>query len=73
MFFDYSEVNFNARPSLHDFFISNTFISNARLNVCYRKIIHILHQRYHPKIIEHILKNKQKNKYVFIHEIKRES
>ena len=32
-------------------------------------MIHILHPHYHPKIIEHILKNKQKNKCVFIHEI----
>ena len=28
-----------------------------------------LHPRYHPKIIGHILKNKQKNKSVCIHEI----
>ena len=39
------------------------------LNFCYLKIIHILHPRYHPKIIGHILKNKQKNKCVCIHEI----
>ena len=38
--------------------LSNTL----RLNFCYLKIIHILHQRYHLKIIGHILKNKQKNK-----------
>ena len=32
-------------------------LSNAlRLNFCYLKIIHILHPRYHPKIIGHILK-----------------
>ena len=59
---------------LHAFFISNTFISNVRLklakneakmlsnnlrlNVSYLKITHILHPRYHPKIIGHILKNK---------------
>ena len=67
------------------FCISNTFISNARLQLakqikqmlnntlrlyfCYLKIIHILHQRYHPKVIEHILKNKQKSKCVCVHEI----
>ena len=63
------------------FFISNTFISNARqkikqmlrntmrLNFCYLKIIHILHSRYHPRIMGHIPKNKQKNKCVCIHEI----
>ena len=33
------------------------------------QIIHILHSRYHPKITGHILKNKQKNKCVDIHEI----
>ena len=36
---------------------------------CYLKIIHIFHQRYHPKVVGHILKNKQKNKCVCIHEI----
>ena len=45
--------------------LSNTL----RLNFCYLKIILILHQHYHPKIIERTLKNKQKNKYVCIHEI----
>ena len=40
-----------------------------RLDFCYLKIFHILHPRYHPKIIGHILKNKQKNKCVCIHEI----
>ena len=38
-------------------------------NFSYLKIIHILHQRYHAKVTGHILKNKQKNKYVCIHEI----
>ena len=33
-----------------------------RLNFCYLKIIHILHPRYHPEIIGHILKNKQNNR-----------
>ena len=47
--------------------LSNTL----RLNFYYLKIIHILHPRYHPKIIGHILKNKQKNKCVCIHEIMR--
>ena len=42
------------------FFISNTFISNARLkstkivNFCCLKIIHFLLRRYHPKIIRDI-------------------
>ena len=40
-----------------------------RLNFCYLKIIHILHPLYHPKIIGHILKNKEKNKCDFIHQI----
>ena len=45
--------------------LSNTL----KLNFCYLKIIHILHMRYHPEIIEYILKNKQKNMNVCIHEI----
>ena len=36
--------------------------NNLRLNFCYLKVIRILHQRYHSKIIGHILKNKQKNR-----------
>ena len=66
------------------FYISNTFVSNARLKwaknqanvkqhpeaeLCYLKIIHIFPTRYHPKIMGHILKSKQKNKCVCIHEI----
>ena len=34
--------------------LSNTL----RLNFCYLEVAHILHPRYHPKITEHILKNK---------------
>ena len=45
--------------------LSNTL----RLNFCYLKIIRTLHPCYHPKIMGHILKNKQKNKFVCIHEI----
>ena len=45
--------------------LSNTL----RLKFCYSKLLHILHQRYHPEVIGHILKNKQKNKYFFIQEI----
>ena len=45
--------------------LSNTL----RPNFCYLKVIHILHPRYHPKIMGHILKNKQKNKFVYIHDI----
>ena len=68
-------------------FISNTFISNARLKLAkkvkqvldntlrlkfwYLKILGILFPRYHPKIIEHILKNSQMNKYVCTHEFMR--
>ena len=67
------------------FFISNTFISNARLklakikqmlsntlglNFRFLKIIHIFHPCYHPEIIGCIL-NKQKSKRVFIQEITR--
>ena len=42
-----------------------------KLNFCYLKIIDILYPRYHPIIIWHILKNKQKSKCVCIHEIGR--
>ena len=45
--------------------------NKLRLNFCYLKIIHILHPRCHPKIIGHILKNKQRNRYGFIREIMR--
>ena len=45
-------------------------LSNAlRLKLCYLKIIHIFHQRFYPKVIKNILKNKQKNKCVCIYEI----
>ena len=45
--------------------LSNTL----RLNFWNPKIIGILHPRYHLTITGHILKNKQKNKHVCIHEI----
>ena len=35
------------------------------------EIISILHERYHPKVMGNILKNKQKHKCVCVHEIKR--
>ena len=31
---------------------------------CYLKIFHVIHPRYHPKMIAHILKNMEKEKYV---------
>ena len=43
--------------------------NTLRLNFCYLEIIHILHTHYHPKIIGHILKNKQKNRCVCIYTI----
>ena len=45
--------------------LSNTL----RLNFSCLKLIYILHPCYHPKIIGDILKNKQKSKHVFTHEI----
>ena len=45
--------------------LSNTL----RLNFCYLKVIHVLHPRFHSKIIEDIYENKQKNKCVFNYEI----
>ena len=47
--------------------LSNTF----KLNFYYLKTIHVLHPSYHSKIIGHIPKNKEKNKYGCIHQIKR--
>ena len=45
-------------------------LNNALIvNFYYLKIIHILHQYYHPKVTGRILKNKQKNIGVCIHEI----
>ena len=62
------------------FFTNNTLISNTRvklakiqatakqrLNFSYLKITHTFHTRYHPNIIAHILKNKQKNKCICVH------
>ena len=64
---------------INAFFISNTFISNARLklekikhklsnnlglNFSYLKIIRFLHPNYHANIIRHILKSLQMNKCV---------
>ena len=46
--------------------LSNTL----RLNCCYFKIIHILHPRFHPKIIGQILKDKQKSKRLIIMKVK---
>ena len=65
-------------------FISNTFINNARLKMaknqgntnrhpeaklCYLKTFYVYHPCYRPEKIEHILKNKQKNRYACVHEI----
>ena len=45
--------------------------NNMRRNFCYLKIIHILHSRYHPKMIGHNLKNNKKSICVCIHMINR--
>ena len=65
-------------------FVSNTFISNARLKLAKNQANAKQHpeakllslenyshssSRYHPKIIGHILKNKQKNKCACIYTI----
>ena len=80
--FSLTKVNkYNVCSQVHAFSMSNTFYNgsgwlklaknqaNAKLNPCHFKIIHILHTRFHPKIIGHIQKNKQKNKCVCIHDI----
>ena len=43
--------------------------STLRLNFCYLDIIRILHLRYYPKVIGHILKNNQKNKCAYFREV----
>ena len=43
--------------------------STLKVNFCYMEILHIFHSRYHPKMIEYTLKNKQKSKCDFIYEI----
>ena len=68
------------------FFISNTFISNARLKLAKNQANGKQHHEaelllfennshssfsYYPKIMGHVLKNKQKSKGVFFHEITR--
>ena len=45
--------------------------NTLRLNIWFSKIIHVLDPGYLPRIIGHVLKNKQNNKYVCNHEIKR--
>ena len=75
-------ITLNTNCVTYFFYISSTFISNARLklaktqanakkmlSICFLKIIHILQTRYHPKIMGHILKNKRNNKCVCINEI----
>ena len=70
---------------IHAFFISNTFISNARLKLTknqanakqhaeaelllFGNYSHSSSRHHHLKIIGQILKHKQKNKCVCIHEI----
>ena len=50
--------------------INQVLSNNLRLNLWkFEKIIHILSPRYDPKMMWHILKNKQKSKLVFTHEI----
>ena len=41
---------------------------HPKATLCHLKIIHILHPRYHPKIIGHILKNSKRTS-VCLHEI----
>ena len=70
--------------SLHDFFISNIFISNVwlklekirrklsntlRLNFRDLKIFFYHYPRYHPKIMKDILKNNIKNKCVCLNNV----
>ena len=68
------EESFSAICFATSFFYNQHFykqmLSNTlRLNFWHPKTIGILHPRYHLTITGHILKNKQKNKHVCIHEI----
>ena len=59
---------------IHAYFISNARLKFAKnqanakqrpdAELLLLKIIHILNPGYHPKIIVHIRKNKQKNKFI---------
>ena len=40
-----------------------------RLNFYYLELVQILYPNYHPKLIGHVLENKQNNKCVCVHEI----
>ena len=75
-------ITLNTNRVTYFFYISSTFIcrlklaknqANAKkmLNICFLKVIHILHTRYHLKIMGHILKNKRNNKCVCTNEIMR--
>ena len=65
----YKQQFYNQRQAEIGKKIKQILSNTLRLNFCYLKIIHILHPRYHPKIIGHILKNKQKDMNLCIHEI----
>ena len=58
-----------SNPGWNWFKIKQMLTNTLRLNFCYLKIIHILHPHYPPKIIGHILTNKQNNKCFCIYEI----
>ena len=67
--FFYKQHFYNQRQAEIGKKIKQMLINTLKLNFCYLEIIHILHPRYHPKIIGYILKNKQKKKCVCIHKI----
>ena len=65
----YNQHFYKQRQAEIDKKVKHMLSNTLRLNFCFLKIIHILHPRYRPKIIGHIIKSKPKNKCVCIHEI----
>ena len=64
--FSHERNHIGGISNLHECTFKQMLNNTLRLNFCYLKVIHILHPRYHPKIIGHILENKQNNKWTSV-------
>ena len=69
LFFSYKQHFYRKRKAEIGKKIKPMLSNTLRLNLWHPKTIGILHPRYHLTITGNILKNKQKNKHVCIHEI----
>ena len=67
--FFYKQHFYNQRQAEIGKKIKQMLSNTLRWNFCYLRIIYILHPRYHPNIIRYILKNKQRNMCICIHEL----